>query len=124
MKLFFGVAIITTYYKVDARLNIFHNKPVWASSFDPGYDPGYLVDGYVSYWHDGNSDAPYSFRSKSGTGPHWFRIDPQGDTFTKSYYLSSVSFSSTLKSDSSIVSLNYLREKSYVGSFDCKVLFD
>jgi len=78
MRIFFAVAIIAIQDNVDARLNVFHNKPVTASSFDPGYDPSYLVDGIVSYWHDGNADAPYSFRSSTGTGPHWVRIDMQG----------------------------------------------
>lgn len=102
MKLFFCVVITTIHDKVDARLNIFHNKPVVASSFDPGYDPSYLVDGYVSYWHDGNADAPYSFRNSAGAGPHWVRIDLQLNAmgFSKTYYLSSVSFSSALKTTS------------------------
>ena len=126
MKLFFGVAIITTCFKVDARLNIFHKKPVFASSYDLGYDPGYLVDGYVSYWHDGNSDAPYSFRSSPGAGPHWVRIDLQLNVmgYSKTYYLSSVSFSSTLKTISNSVTLYYLQDKTYSGSYDCNDLLN
>ena len=108
MKLFFGVATTAIQNKVDARLNIFHNKPVVASSFDQGYEPSYLVDGYVSYWHDGNADAPYSFRNSPGAGPHWVRIDLQGDAFADSYYLSSVSFSSFLKSGENEMILYYL----------------
>ena len=126
MKLFFGVATIAIQNKVDARLNIFHNKPVVASSFDQGYDPSYLVDGYVSYWHDGNSDAPYSFRSSPGAGPHWVRIDLQLNVMghSKTYYLSSVSFSSKLKTISSLVTLYYLQDNTYSGSYDCNDLLN